>query len=309
MSSDKLFVQIASMPYSGTTLLSMLMGAHPEIATVSTMLGPEKPLDDYLCSCRKNIRECEFWQAVVRAMRSRGHEFDLADFGLRFETPASGPLHTMLNGSLQNTALEKLRDRLVRSLPEQRERLRRIGERNRAFVESVLEVTGKHVFVDASHVRMRTSQLRQHLGMDMRVVHLVRDARGWVNSSLWHKHQDGRRVMDMRRPARRWVKGNLDIARQLREFPPDHRITVRYEAVCQDVPGTMAELFQFCGVDPDVDVRDFRAAPQHITGNRMRLAESSEIRLDEGWRRTLKQSQLQVIDRVAGRLNRSLGNS
>jgi hypothetical protein len=39
----------------------------------------------------------------------------------------------------------------------------------------------------------------------------------------------------------------------------------------------------------------------------MRLDDTSEIRLDDRWRDNLTKTDLQEFDRIAGKLNRSLG--
>src|SRR5689334_5532357 len=70
---------ILGASHSGSTLLAMLLGAHPEACTVG-QLGADT-LDDpvrYRCSCGQPIRECGFWKDVRAGMQRKGLDFDVA---------------------------------------------------------------------------------------------------------------------------------------------------------------------------------------------------------------------------------------
>ncbi len=268
------FVSIQTTAFSGATLLSFLLGAHPQIATVGEMNGliaREDP-EVYLCSCEQKIKECDFWNSIASAMRDRGFEFCVAHFDMQFGL--GGP-----------------------QAIQQRRRLKALVARNEAFIESVLTVTGKQVFVDTSKDNLRLNALRRYSGFDIRAIHLIRDARGVVASRLQR-----RRGVDAHEAARQWAKLHQRIQITLRTWPEAKRIQIRYEDLCQDVEGTLERLYRFCGVDPHFSVADFREAPHHIVGNPMRLSNLSQISLDERWRSFLTHEQLQEIQRVAGPL-------
>src|SRR5438552_1889794 len=69
---------VLAASHSGSTLLAMLLGSHPEVCTVgelkATSLGDP---DTYRCSCGALIRDCEVWDGVSRSMAARGHAFDI----------------------------------------------------------------------------------------------------------------------------------------------------------------------------------------------------------------------------------------
>ncbi|HEV2843921.1 MAG TPA: hypothetical protein VG477_03670, partial [Thermoanaerobaculia bacterium] len=59
-------VYIMGHGFSGSTLLTFLLGTHPRIATIGELgiaqLAKEQLTpDDYLCSCKAPIRDCDFW--------------------------------------------------------------------------------------------------------------------------------------------------------------------------------------------------------------------------------------------------------
>ena len=180
--------------------------------------------------------------------------------------------------------------------------MKKIGARNQALVEAVLEVTGKPVFLDSSKYHMRIKYQLRYTSLDIKVIHLVRDARGVVNSSLNYSPR-----LTPQAAARLWIYGNRNIERQLRALPEDRFIRVRYEDICRDLLQTLERLYSFCGVESGLHTEDIRSAPHHIVGNKMRLRKSSEIKLDERWKMQLTEKQLIDIDQVARAKQRVYG--
>ena len=292
-----MFVSVQSAPFSGSTLLAFLLGSHPQIATVGEMDGliPGENPDQFLCSCGRAIRCCEFWRSVKATMQEKGHAFDVSHFDTKLRLQGSGPLKYLRYGSTRHHTLDGLRDAMLYAMPGERRAALALVARNAALVDSVLEVTGKKVFVDTSKGRHKLEPLRRFSGLDIRIIHLVRDARGVVASMLRHG-----RSLDAGEAARNWRKWHEKLRCSMGSFPQSCVTTLRYEDLCSDADLAMDRVCRFCGVDPDARVTDYRAAPHHIIGNSMRLRDKSEIVLDERWRRELDPDQLREIRRVTG---------
>ncbi|HZQ07697.1 MAG TPA: sulfotransferase, partial [Anaerolineae bacterium] len=175
--------------------------------------------------------------------------------------------------------------------------------RNHAFVQTVLEVTGKRVFVDTSKDHRRAVAL-YGAGLDVRAIHLVRDPRGVYASRLRHGVE-----LSAREAARQWVHLHRRLERMLRVLPPDHVIRIRYEDLCHYPHVTLKQLYTFCGVKDALPLPELYSSPHHIVGNSMRLAKVSEIRVDESWRERLTRDQITDIQRVAGELCARYGYS
>jgi hypothetical protein len=290
--------------FSGATLLSFLLGAHPQIATVGEMSGlisREDP-EVYLCSCGQRIKECGFWCAVGDAMRARGFEFHVE----RFETALvmSGPrwLQLLRVASFKSGTLNRVRDRLLQAWPGETRRLKALVARNEAFIESVLAVTGKQVFVDTSKDRLRLNAMRRFSQFDIRAIHLIRDVRGVVASRLQRNVGIG-----TREAARQWLKTHQRLRTTLSVLPAEKRILIRYEDLCQDTQNILERLYRFCGVDATAEPTDFRTVPQHIVGNPMRLKQITDVSLDKRWKSLLTSDQLHDISRVVGPLIHQYG--
>ena len=83
-------VYILAASHSGSTLLAMILGSHPEVCTVgelkATSLGNA---DDYPCSCRRRIRDCPFWTRIRSDMAARGFQLDFNDPRMDFQSVPS----------------------------------------------------------------------------------------------------------------------------------------------------------------------------------------------------------------------------
>ena len=263
MKSTFPFVFVASRPYSGSTLLSFLANAHPEIASVGEGCGSEiADPTTYRCSCGEVIGECSFWLAVSRAMRARGFAFDTSSFDTRFDfVSGSRWVGRLRGGSLRSSLLEDMRDRVLHIWPRHTAQMREVAARNQALAASILELTGKSVYFDASKYHITVRYLRKYADLDLRVVHLVRDVRG-ATASYMSKPHGG----TLRASVRKWIQGQLNIERQMAGLPPHRRLRIRYEDICQSPRGALGRLYEFCGVDTDVELENFRDTEHHIIG-------------------------------------------
>lgn len=298
------YVFLASHAYSGSTLLSFLLGAHPQIGTVSDVSGQrrQRRMSTFACSCGLLMESCPFWRSLAEELDRTGVTFSLANFRLGFDDRNPRWLGSTRARSLGGRAAEAMRDRLFRLLPGDERHMRALGRRNAAFAAAVLAVSGASVFVDASKERLRARYLQRYVDPQLKVVHLVRDVRGVVESTL----RRGKLGISATEAARRWAGTNEAIMRSIEGFDSDRRVLVRYEDLCTDLEGTMRRLFAFSGVDPDVDVGRIVSNQQHLIGNSMRLAAVGEVRLDERWRTSIAPGELAAIIRSAGPVHAAL---
>jgi Sulfotransferase family len=290
------FVFVMAHSFSGSTLLSFLLGAHPEIATVGEMyISPAFNTEDYLCSCGQPIDECPFWRKVSREMEARGVPFNVRASETAFRADGLGRLtYRMLTFEPRGGLLETARRAAVHLLPGARRELERRLHINQLLVDVVTGMRGVNVFVDTSKRPGRALLLRWVPTFDTRVIHLVRDGRGVTRSAVRNL---GRSVEE---GARSWVASIRSAEKVQKRFSAEHWLTVRHEDLCRD-PGTeLDRIFRFTGVTPGPQPLDFRSFEHHIIGNRMRLDKVSEIRLDERWRTELTAAQIQAIERIAG---------
>lgn len=306
MSGKLRFIYLTSPPFSGSTLFSFLANTHPQIATVGEMTGPVPSQDPetYQCSCGDRIRACHFWNQVAAQMNERHLSFDCGNFDTSIRLGKNACAQRLLTGSLLSTALEDMRDRMLRLWPVQNQRIQCVMARIEALAASVLHVAGKSVFLDASKNPMTIRHLSFLPGIELRVVHLVRDVRGAGLSKRKNKNET-----NWNRAITAWVRKNRTIERQLRRLPAGNWIRIRYEDMCRAPADTMNRFFEFCGLQPLGLPKDFSSISHHIVGNRMRLTSSGQVRLDEGWRRVLTPAEVNAAMKIAGTMHLRYGYS
>lgn len=292
---------IASPSYSGSTLLSLLLGSHPEIATVGEATGLKEKADAtvFACSCGENLLACTFWQSVTRGMTERGHSFDPAASRLRYLFGKSRVTRILRSRTLRSATLDAVRDRLVHFWPGHGADVGAMNERNVAFVESVLELTGKRIFADASKDAIRVPFLRSSRRLDVRVIHLVRDVRGNVNSI---RKNQGLNVHD---GALMWRNAHRTIERIAGPQTGPY-LRIRYEDLCLSEEQTLRTIYDFLGT-PYAPPPPTVGEGLHVIGNRMRLNAGQKVRVDDSWRKELAADQLAAIAAVAQDLSRRYG--
>lgn len=292
---------IASPSYSGSTLLTMLLNAHPELATIGELKWGEIDLDTYRCSCGDLLCECRLWDAVEADLHAAGLPFNRArpmtDFRCRQHHWTDRVVRSRVRGPL----FEMARDAIVASLPAPQRSWPRVREVNRAIIESVMRHQGGSMFVDASKDPVRLSYLTQTGDYSVFVLQLVRDGRGVLNSSLKHATDS------VEFATREWRNTHEQIDRTAERLGESRRLVVRYEDLCADPPAVLHRIYRFLGVQPLGYLPDFRAVEHHVLGNRMRMRTTTEIRLDEAWRESLPPEALELFLRIAGLRNRMYG--
>jgi hypothetical protein len=317
-------VYLLAASHSGSTLLAMLLGRHPEVATTgelkATRLGdPEK----YRCSCGSLIRECPFWRGISAKMRERGFEFDVTNAGTDFRSGASDYARRLLEPLHRGPALELVRDAALTLSPVWRRNYPRIQALNAALASSVSLQARKPVVVDSSKIAVRLKFLLRNPELDIKVVRLIRDGRGVAltytdplnfadakDPRLKAGGSGGNRDADrlpMAEAAREWRRSNEEAEALLSGLDPSRWTSLRYEELCSDPEATLKRVFAFIGVDPAATSLDFRSADHHVVGNGMRLDATEQIELDERWRVALSPADLETFAGVAGDLSRRLG--
>lgn len=305
MSVDRtLVVYVAGSGHTGSTLLALLLDSHPEIAcTGETAIKPKIRRrgreSAHRCSCGALVTECPFWTEVFTLVARRGHNFDSSQWtnDYRFEHAlAQRALNRLCASSPGRSAVQWA----AGHLPFYRERVARIDEVNVAFIRAVLEVSGATVFADTSKRLPRLLHLSRVPALDVRVVLLVRDVRGYAASAK----RRGRPIFDA---ARTWNRDQAAMADIASRLPGDRVLRIRYEDICAEPKATLSRLWRFCGVSDMNPPEVVDAARHHVLGNSMRMAGQIRIRLDQSWRERLDHHETARILEIAGEANRKLG--
>lgn len=289
---------------SGSTLLDMILGSHPDMLGAGELTNAARNgwLKNEDCSCNRPVGECPFWTEMRRVWEKSDadlkHYVALQDLFERYER-------------LPNL----LRERLSPS-PEFRE----YADSTYALFEAIREVSGKPVVVDSSKIPIRALALSMVSGLDLRLVHLIRDGRG-VAASLnrrWRKDEEPGVTRDVKgrpvwRTAAFWTVVNLVSEWAGRRLGPGKSVRIRYEDLVASPNETLAKV----GAVADVDYSRLAehlagggtvGAEHNIAGNRLRMSKAVHLRPDVGsWKDTLSESQQRLCWTLMGWLLRRYG--
>lgn len=294
-------VYILSPSHSGSTVLGLLLGDHPQIATVGELkMASDGYRDDATCSCNRAMNHCPFWREAARRLRAKGLDLTADSFHTHVGKRRT-PFERLLALQVGPPVVEAARSLILQAWPGWRRALSHRIACNESMMETILEMTGRPVFLDTSKDASRLRYLVDSGRFDVSVIYLVRDGRAVACSMM-------RKGLCARAAAQYWINEHRE-ARRLHD-----RITTRvrwrqlhYEALCQDPDATVESLCRFIGVPPEQRSLDFSSWDSHILGNRMRLSGVREITLDTSWRERLTGTDLATVQAITTDLNKRFG--
>jgi hypothetical protein len=317
---------ILAASHSGSTLLSMLLGSHQQIATVGELKLSTKAIGDidrYRCSCGQFIRRCDFWQKIAAGMAGQGYDFDIADAGTDYRAVESLYARRLLSSMVRGKLLEHCRDAALSVSAVWRKQLPQIHKRNAALVSTIAELSKAQVVVDSSKIGLRLKYLLKNPELDVKVIRLIRDGRAvaltYMNPADFADARDpalraggtggdrSNERMSMEKAAYQWRRCMEEAKHVLKRLDKSQWIEVRYEDLCRDTETVLERLFNFLGLETGNKAKDFRSVEQHVIGNGMRLDNTAQVVLDERWRTVLTKGDLRTFDHIAGETNRLYG--
>lgn len=283
---------------SGSTLLARLLGSVDGVFSAGEVcyIWEQGVLRDRICSCGQPFSRCEFWQGVGEVAFG-GWTEKVAREGLALRKQVD-----------RNRYVPRLATPAL--YPAYRSRLEQYAEMYARVHHGIRETSGAKVVVDISKNPSTGYLLRQMPDVDLRTIHLVRDAHGVAYS--WAKvvsrpDRDGAPMTRLPhgRTALEWSTFNALVEALGALGVP--RVLARYEDFIASPEATVRRLLEFLGVPVGPTTLDFiqgstvtLPAGHEVTGNVMRFRSGpEELRLDEEWRTALPPRRRALITAVA----------
>jgi hypothetical protein len=294
---------LAGSGHTGSTLIALLLDSHPQILSVGeTAFKPSnRRRRNYRlpCSCGKSYAECPFWTEVFARVRAQGFDFGPRTWtnDYRYENRWLPRALTRYSG---RTAVRWLQRKSLHWLPVHAQRLQRIDRVNLAFIQAALETARKQVFFDTSKRAVRLERLAAIPEIDLRLVILVRDVRGFAGSAK-------RRGHDVESGTWTWISEQQVVREIAHSLAPEQTMLVRYEDICADPAGQLMAVHRFLGVDPVPPPDIVIPREHHVLGNRIRLQKQLRVRASSAWEEMLTPAEIEKVVSIAGDLNAQLG--
>ena len=276
---------IAGSGRSGSTLLDQVLGQLDGFFSVGELdnIWERGMLADRRCGCGLSFSRCPTWTAVLK------RAFGGPDGVDPRRMAAAGRDRT---GPRRVWAVLARRARPDDMGPDaHRETLRRL-------YAAVQQETGCRVIVDSSKNPLYAAQLATLPGVDVYVVHLVRDPRATAYSFQRRKQLPdfGDERLMRRQPllvsARRWALWQ-SVTELLWRRRPGHYMRVRYEDFVREPQPTVQRIAALVGEAaadlPFPSGHSVQLQPTHsVSGNPNRFSTGNiEIRADEEWMRLM----------------------
>ncbi|GHJ07451.1 sulfotransferase [Micromonospora humidisoli] len=274
---------LAGSGRSGSTLVTTVLGQYPGVFAAGELryLWQRGEVENRPCGCGRPLRDCPLWGEVRREL----------------PTDRAAAIAAGLRGRLRMRGLPALlrrHRRGVRPVPAHPD--------DAALADlyaAVARHTGARVVVDSSKLPPYGALLGALPGVELRVLHLVRDPRATAFSWRRRRGLDGDTDPElMSRPpvwkaALLWLVWNTVTVRLWADRAPAGYLRVRYEDLTADPEPTLRRILGFAGVDADggpfTGPATVRLTPTHsVAGNPSRHRTGPvPVTADVQWRRDL----------------------
>lgn len=307
----KQHVYICSQPRNGSTLLSLLLGSHPSVISVGELnLFGEMRRTNAFCSCGAPIQECLYWREIIELLgygkpadsgsdpdifHTQRFSFNYPDhFGSRL---ISAIYLKSLNH--QYTWLATLAAAFPGTFPFD---ANRAAENHKMVVEKIFTHSGQQdvVVLDSTKTTRRLLELLPKSSGVMKIIVLLRDGRGSVNSYLKSGDDSFEEVVSL------WKYHMEKQMKALSVIKEELKMTIKYEDLCENPETVLSRICRFLNIPYDTLMLEFHG-PYHSLGGNYPAYRRNSISLDNEWERKLTSDQLALFDKIGGDTNRMNG--
>jgi hypothetical protein len=290
-------IYICGYGRSGSTLLDILLGQQRSIFGAGEIIGLSQHvyLNDEYCACGERVSSCSFWRPVVEQWQADQPRSFMEEFR-----------RTQWKVGTVFSPRRWFGGRYLDAFSDHTARLMRL----------VAERSGKAAIVDSSKWPGRGMALAKAKGVDLHVVHLVRDVRGvaWSLSKAYEANAaKGLQRVIVPKPllysAARWAYVNLAAEWLCRKVGPAKYLRIRYEEVAADPVGSLQRIASLAGLA--LDSHDFETGafdPAHqVAGNRLRMQKEIRVKSDDSWQKEMPERKRKLLTRACGFLLKRYG--
>lgn len=285
---------------SGSTVLDVVLGSHPEVFGTGELIHVfrEEAMHRANCACGEPRDVCPIWTQVRSRWCDLTGRSDITDHRELYRHFCH-----IQSFDLGIRSWVRLRRRPSR----QSEQLRVCLQQTEALYRSIAEVSGRRVIVESSKNPLRARLLCLIPELDVRLIHLVRDARGvaWSRMKSLHQSRESGIPREISpKPvtvsAAYWSLMNRYSEQVCRAFPERPSARIHYEDFIACPTDTLNAVGELVSLDFSQVAARLAAGepmnPGHLyAGNRVRTGGPIHLRQDCEWADNLTPRQQRVI--------------
>lgn len=304
---------ICSAGHSGSTLLDLMIGSHPNVTSLGEISQLPKNLSlNTECTCGKKVRECALWSKVISNLESKldisikkyPYSLNLGFFSAK----------VVVDHAHQNI-VQKFKKKIVLGLWYVSLRfglpvpsffisaVHKGAENSFLLYDQVSDIMDTEFVVDSSKNYLKALSLYKQRPDLVKIVLLARDGRGVFFSGIKRGFSKGESIGS-------WKKYYTRAIPLLNKHVKDEDIIrVSYESLAASPGEELNRIYKFIGISKEDVSTGLSDKTIHITnGNNMRF-KKLDIKLDTSWQTNLQDSDMNYFNTVAGSLNKELGYS
>ena len=250
------------------------------------------------CTCGKLIEDCDFYDATAKHMKLPGP--GNWDRQLFVHMPKFSRVK-IVNRALHSVRFEgALRHRIINSVPKYRHIRDQFLSAQFEFFSNAIRRAGATTYIDGTKSIRRAQLFARDNHCDMRVLHLIRDGRGFCASYIKHTTP----TPSLRDAANSWMNYINRVDMFARNFPCIPIQVVRYEDLCKSTSSAIEAICRFSELsyeEPNANLMK----NAHIFGNRMRRNFTGAISEDTSWKKKFdRTTRLKLTSIMEGQLSR-----
>jgi Sulfotransferase family len=297
-------IYVAGYGRSGTTIFDIALGQHADVLGAGEITALTRHVweSNEYCACGCPIQSCELWKPVMQQWSESSSTSLIREYSKlqeRFEGLAG--LAKIIFGFGNGKKLEQY------------------CRHSKLLFEEIISQSGRKIVVDSSKLPGRAMALSLVSGIDLHVIHVVRDGRGVAWSLLKGYERDIKsgvqreiKSKSVFRTAMRWSIVNLATELLLRKLGPRRFLRVRYEDFASNPETTLRQIGAFLSLDLSQTGLVLQTGapmkPGHqLAGNRLRMNASIRLSKDDSWRSAMPVGQQGSFSRLCGWVLRRYG--
>ena len=287
------YVSLLNTPFSGSTVVSMLLCSQPRIIGFGDTYVNADPrhYPKFPCTCGLWYDRCPPRAAITKAIRLGGLPHFEWDRASPSPVPKGLPWKFRKNWPLAKSSSLPIVHMIPRAL--RKSLFRKFYLENTLMLQALEDDGGYDFYFDGCKDLVRFELLRSAIE-NIKVLHVIRHPGAY----LYHFHKLGE--AHYARRLRHWVRYNQYARNVARLVPIDNYLAVTYEFIVQKPELFVARIEKYFGMTEthSIDRARLRTSQIHITGNRMRESAEQVQDHSNNWRGKMPIYVEQIADQT-----------
>lgn len=280
-------VYICSDKRSGSTLLDMLLGRHPELANVGELHHfynyingnyYRQTTKEDTCACERKFSECIFWNRVIKHYKQE-YNSDAKFAVTRFPVSKNIIQRYVFDFLIATTNIKALQKKIERRTKFNK--YKEIAENRFKLYETINYVNNSSFTVDSTKKITDLKFLLAYKPEAVKVIFLTRDLRAIATSKF--KRLTGSRLPVMMLQT---VLFHIQLFFAVKSIPKKNRLVVKYEDLIAEPQNALKNIFLFLHINSGIEIDLQSYCETHVLGGSPHRLTNKKLKIyiDDRWK-------------------------